>query len=308
MISVLPVSGIVFLDKPLGWSSRQAVNEVMRLFSQPGKKRIKAGHGGTLDPLATGMLPILLGEATRYAELGLSADKSYRVTFDLSYQSDTLDREGEVTARFDQTVSEAQLQDILPQFCGEIDQTPPIYSAIRIDGKRAHEMARKGEAVEMKSRRVTVHQLQLLAFEFPLVALEVHCSKGTYIRSLARDIGVTLHMGGCVTELRRLSTGGWPEALMVTIEQLHEQRQQCLLTLASWLRNLERTEISTSEAKRFLQGQRIQLKSTCEDEDERDVAVFEGETLLGTGSMKAGLNHMVLHPARLLPSVQEQYR
>ena len=281
----------------------------MRLFSVSGKKRIKAGHGGTLDPLATGMLPILLGEATRYAELGLTADKSYRVTFDLSYQSDTLDREGEVIARFDQaTVTRQQLEDTLPQFRGEIDQTPPLYSAIRIDGKRAHELARKGEVVEMKSRRVTIHQLQLIAFDFPLVTLEVTCSKGTYIRSLARDIGASLQLGGCVTELRRLTTGGWPEALMVSIEELREQKEQCLLPLAAWLRNLSRLEISAADAKRFLQGQRIQLKASSGDEQEIDVAVFEGETLLGTGCIKSGLNHMVLHPARLLPSVQEMYR
>ncbi|NWF39301.1 tRNA pseudouridine(55) synthase TruB [Mariprofundus sp. NF] len=308
MISALPVSGIIFLDKPLGWSSRQAVNEVMRLFSEPGKKRIKAGHGGTLDPLATGMLPILLGEATRYAELGLGADKSYRVTFDLSCQSDTLDREGEVTARFDQSITEEQLLEIMPLFSGPIDQTPPIYSAIRIDGKRAHELARKGDVVEMKSRCVTIHQLKLLSFEFPLVTLEVHCSKGTYIRSLARDIGARLDMGGCVTELRRLSTGGWPESMMVTEQELHEKKEQCLLPLAAWLRNLSPLQLSVDEARRFLQGQRIQLMSTSENEDERDVAVFEGDTLLGTGTLKAGMKHMVVHPARILPSAQDKYR
>ena len=280
----------------------------MRLFSEPGKKRIKAGHGGTLDPLATGMLPILLGEATRYAELGLNAEKSYRVTFDLSYQTDTLDREGEEIARFDKPVSREQLQEALSQFSGEIDQTPPIYSAIRIDGKRAHELARKGEDVAMKSRRVTIHSLSLICFEFPRVTLEVSCSKGTYIRSLARDIGASLHAGGCVTELRRLSTGGWPQEMMVTTEQLHSDKQAALLPLAAWLRNLSRLDISTDEAKRFLHGQRIQLRSTHEDELEQDVAVFADDILLGTGSLKAGQKHMVLHPARLLPSAQGLFR
>nr|WP_257790600.1 tRNA pseudouridine(55) synthase TruB [Mariprofundus aestuarium] len=307
-MSTPPVSGVIFLDKPLGWTSRKAVNEMVRLFSEPGKKRIKAGHGGTLDPLATGMLPILLGEATRYAELGLNAEKAYRVTFDLSYQTDTLDREGEVTVRFDGDVTTETLQALLPAFIGELDQVPPVYSAIRIDGKRAHDMARKGEIVEMKSRKITIQTLTLVSFEYPLVTLEVSCSKGTYIRSLARDIGKSLGLGGCVTELRRLSTGGWPQQMMVTIEQLHEQKEGCLLPLASWLRNLSRLEISIDEAKRFLNGQRLQLKSTSDDESERDVAVFEGQTLLGTGTVKAGLKHMVLHPVRILPSAQEIYR
>jgi len=281
---------------------------MVRIFSVPGKKRIKAGHGGTLDPLATGMLPILLGEATRYAELGLNAEKAYRVTFDLSYQTDTLDREGEVTARFDGEITTETLQDLLPAFIGELDQVPPIYSAIRIDGKRAHDMARKGEVVEMKSRKITIKSLILVSFEFPLVTLEVSCTKGTYIRSLARDIGESLGLGGCVTELRRLSTGGWPQQMMVTLEQLHEQKESSLLPLSLWLRNLSRLEITIDEAKRFLHGQRLQLKSTSDDENERDVAVFEGQTLLGTGAVKAGLQHMVLHPVRILPSAQEKYR
>ena len=281
---------------------------MVRIFSEPGKKRIKAGHGGTLDPLATGMLPILLGEATRYAELGLNAEKAYRVTFDLSYQTDTLDREGEVTARFDGEITTEILQDLLPAFIGELDQVPPVYSAIRIDGKRAHDMARKGEVVEMKSRKITIKSLILVSFEFPLVTLEVSCTKGTYIRSLARDIGESLGLGGCVTELRRLSTGGWPQQMMVTLEQLHEQKESSLLPLSLWLRNLSRLEITIDEAKRFLHGQRLQLKSTSDDENERDVAVFEGQTLLGTGAVKAGLQHMVLHPVRILPSAQEKYR
>jgi len=281
---------------------------MVRLFSVPGKKRIKAGHGGTLDPLATGMLPILLGEATRYAELGLNAEKAYRVTFDLSYQTDTLDREGEVTAHFDGEVTTETLQDLLPTFIGELDQVPPIYSAIRIDGKRAHDMARKGEVVEMKSRKVTIQTLILVSFKYPLVTLEVSCTKGTYIRSLARDIGESLGMGGCVTELRRLSTGGWPQQMMVTLEQLHEQKESSLLPLSLWLRNFSRLEITIDEAKRFLHGQRLQLKSSSDDENERDVAVFEGQTLLGTGAVKAGLQRMVLHPVRILPSAQEKYR
>jgi len=301
------ISGIVFLDKPHGWTSRRAVNEVARIFSIPGQKRIKAGHAGTLDPLATGMLPILLGDATRFAEMGLNAEKSYRVSFDLSYQTDTLDQEGEVCDRFDVSVTQQQVESVLAEFRGEIEQVPPVYSAIRINGKRAHELARKGKPVEMQARSVTVLALALISFAFPVVRLEVSCSKGTYIRSLARDIGASLGVGGCVTGLRRLSTGGWPEAMMVTPEQLAEQKEACLLPLAQWLRDFEHQALHGDEAKRFLHGQRIQLKHTEAGISETDVAVFSDDILLGTGVLKGGMRHMVLHPVRIMPSAQKLF-
>ncbi len=306
------VCGIVFLDKPHGWTSRRAVNEVVRMFSEPGQKRIKAGHAGTLDPLATGMLPILLGDATRFAEMGLNAEKSYRMSFDLSYQTDTLDQEGELSRRFDGVVSREQVEAVLAEFRGQIEQTPPAYSAIRIHGKRAHDLARKGKDVVMQSRPVTVHAIALVDFAFPVVSLEVSCSKGTYMRSLARDIGARLGMGGCVTHLRRLSTGGWPAAMMVTPEQLMAQKQACLLPLAQWLREFEPLHLSPEEGKRFLQGQRIQLKDTQTDvntatADARNIAVFAQDILLGTGTLKGGMRHMVLHPARIMPSAQQVF-
>ncbi len=302
--------GIIFLDKPHGWTSRRAVNEVVRVFSIPGQKRIKAGHAGTLDPLATGMLPILLGDATRFAEMGLNAEKSYRVSFDLSYQTDTLDQEGEISGRFDGVVSQGQVNAVLADFRGQIEQVPPAYSAIRINGKRAHDLARKGKEVVMQSRPVTVYAVELVDFSFPVASLEVSCSKGTYIRSLARDIGATLGMGGCVTSLRRLSTGGWPEAMMVTPEQLMAQKQACLLPLAQWLREFEPLYLSLDEGKRFLHGQRIQLKDTETDintapTDERNMAVFSDDILLGTGTLRGGMRHMVLHPARIMPAAQQ---
>lgn len=299
--------GILFLDKPEGWTSRKAVNVAAAAFSTPGKKRIKAGHAGTLDPLATGMLPILIGDATRFAEMGLNAEKCYRVTFDLSYQTDTLDREGEVCGRFEGATELSELETALDRFRGEIDQTPPAYSAIRINGKRAHELVRKGEQVEMQSRRVTILELQLIEFADPLVTLEVRCSKGTYIRSLARDIGEALGRGGCVTMLRRLSTGGWPAAMMVSVEQLDADANGCLLPLSQWLRDMQTVQLSTDDARRFLQGQRIQLRDTNSDDEPCEAAVFEGETLLGSGTLESGMRHMVLHPARILPSVQRRY-
>jgi len=301
------IAGIVFLDKPCGWTSRRAVNEVIRIFSQPGKKRIKAGHAGTLDPLATGMLPILLGDATRFAEMGLNAEKSYRVSFDLSYQTNTLDMEGELCARFGAEISRAQLEAALAEFSGEIEQVPPVFSAIRIDGKRAHDLARKGEHVAMQARRVTIYAISLITFEFPLVTLEVSCSKGTYIRSLARDIGESLGMGGCVTSLRRLSTGGWPEEMMVNPEQLAARKETCLIPLAQWLRDFDHLTLGGEEVSRFLQGQRIPLKDSKTDENEKNVAVFVEDMLMGTGVLRKGMSHMVLHPEKIMLSAQKRF-
>ncbi|MDQ6967666.1 MAG: tRNA pseudouridine(55) synthase TruB [Mariprofundaceae bacterium] len=299
----MTVSGVVFLDKPLGWTSRRAVNEVIRIFSEAGKKRVKAGHAGTLDPLATGMLPILLGDATRFSELGLNADKRYTVTFDLSYQTDTLDCEGEVIARFENMVDRQALMDVLSLFQGKQQQIPPIYSAIRVDGKRAHAMARKGESVVLKARDICIHKLELLSFDFPYVSLDVLCSKGTYIRSLARDIGEKLDMGGCVTALRRTSTGGWSESMLVTEDCLKEAKQQAVLPLRQWLRDFPSCELNKDDAWRFLNGQRIQL----EQKTEGTVAVICNELLLGTGELKPGMHRMVLHPLRILPSSQHLF-
>jgi len=297
------VSGVVFLDKPLGWTSRRAVNEVIRIFSVTGQKRIKAGHAGTLDPLATGMLPILLGDATRFSELGLNAEKRYAVTFDLSYQTDTLDCEGEVTGRFDQQVEQQQLLEVLEQFKGNLKQVPPIYSAIRVEGKRAHAMARKGETVELKARDVCIHKLALISFEFPYVSLDVSCSKGTYIRSLTRDISEKLGMGGCVTALRRISTGGWPESMLVSEERLRQDKEQAVLPLRQWLRDFPTCELNKDNAWRFLNGQRIQL----EEKQQGNVAVVSDALLLGTAELKPGMRRMVLHPLRILPSSQHLF-
>ena len=298
------LSGVIFLDKPIGWTSRRAVNEVIRFFSTTGKKRIKAGHAGTLDPLATGMLPILIGEATRFAGYGLNAEKTYQVTMDLGYQTDTLDNEGEVTARFPEVViPEQRIDDVLAAFRGRLKQVPPIFSAIRVDGRRAHEMARKGETVVMEERDIEIFDLTLMASDALKLTLLVRCSKGTYIRSLCRDIGAALGMGGCVIDLRRLSTGGWPESMMVTPEVMQEMREACVLPLSQWLRDLPAISLPEGKARRFIQGQRIQL----ETEGQGEVAVFWKDMVLGTGVLQPGMARMVLHPGRILPTAQQQF-
>ncbi|MDQ6974098.1 MAG: tRNA pseudouridine(55) synthase TruB [Mariprofundaceae bacterium] len=302
MPETMNVSGVVFLDKPLGWTSRKAVNEMRRLFSKTGEQRIKAGHAGTLDPLATGMLPILLGEATRFAELGLTAEKHYTVSFDLSYQTDTLDCEGKVLERFESSVNVDDMKALMPTFLGEQKQIPPMYSAIRVNGKRAHAIAREGGDMVLAARNIYIHAIELRHFDFPTVTLDVRCSKGTYIRSLARDMGQALGLGGCVTMLRRLSTGAWPEAMMVSIEQLHMDASACLLPLRQWLRDYAELSLSDNDAKRFLHGQRIQMDIPMEG----NVLVIYGEFLLGTGCLKEGQHRQVLHPVRILPSAQHR--
>jgi len=275
---------------------------MVRLFRQEGEKRIKAGHAGTLDPLATGMLIVLLGEATRFANVGLDADKTYEVTLDLSIQTDTLDAEGEVTGHFDMPFNQAELEAVLLSFTGNINQIPPAYSAIHVDGKRAYELARQGDDVALAARSVTIHELTLLDCSFPKVTLRVRCSKGTYIRSLARDIGVRLGMGGCVTSLRRISTGGWPEAMMLSFDAVLEKQEACVLPLSQWLRHLPKMALEKMEARRFAQGQRIQM----DDETQGEVAVFFEDMLIGTAMMKPGMYRTVLHPQRMLPSAQQR--
>ena len=301
--------GVIFFDKPKGWTSRKAVNHIIHLFAKPEQKnrkqRPKAGHTGTLDPLATGMLPILLGDATRFSDMGLSAEKSYEVTFDLAFQTDTLDLEGEITSRYeDICVSEEKLLKTLQDFKGKLQQIPPIYSAIRVDGKRAHAKARCGEDVQLSPREVDIFDIQLLVFEGTKVTLAVDCSKGTYIRSLARDIGSALGYGGCVTALRRTSSGGWAAQMMVTLAELEEKKEACILPLQLWLRDLSSIELKEVEAKRFVQGQRLPLAN--EMEDQTLCCITHGDLVLGTAIYHQ--NHGVLQPKNVLPSAQEKLR
>jgi len=248
------------------------------------------------------MLPILLGEATRFSAVGLGADKTYEVTMDLGYQTDTLDAEGEITARFDMRIKQKDVEDILPRFSGNMEQIPPAYSAIHVDGQRAYEIARKGGEVVLAARPVAIRELKLIDFSFPVMTLRVCCSKGTYIRSLARDIGACLGMGGCVTVLRRISTGGWPEAMMLSFDAVAKRHEACILPLKHWLRHLPIILLQKAEARRFAEGQRIQMDSEIQGE----VTVFFEDILLGTGEMKPGMYRMVLHPARTLPSAQRR--
>jgi tRNA pseudouridine55 synthase len=220
--------GWIILDKPHGLGSTQAVSAVKRALRQSGAGKWKVGHGGTLDPLATGVLPIAIGEATKLAGRMLDSDKIYDFTVAFGAQTDTLDLEGKVIAQSDHRPTLIEVEAMLPRFIGPIEQAPPAYSAILIDGQRAYDLARKGEEVEMKTRSVTIHSL--LVSERPneqadalaAITLRAHVSKGTYIRSLARDIAIALGTVAHVTMLRRVKAGPFTLESAISLDKLDE--------------------------------------------------------------------------------------
>ena len=217
--------GWLILDKPRGLGSTQAVAAVKRVLRRAGYGKVKVGHGGTLDPLAEGVLPIALGEATKLAGRMLDSDKAYAFTIALGTETDTLDAEGEVIAASDRRASPAAVTAICAQFTGEIEQIPPAYSAIKVDGRRAYDRARSGDAVELASRKVTIHSLQIVggvADGADAVTLLATVSKGTYIRSLARDIAQALGTVGHVSYLRRVKAGPFTESRAISLDNLEE--------------------------------------------------------------------------------------
>lgn len=211
----LTQDGIVLIDKPVGWTSFDVVAKIRGVRKAqlkasgivPTKRQLRVGHAGTLDPFATGLLIILLGDATKRSDEFLKRDKVYEATIQLGAVSTTGDPEGEITNQSDEQPSEAAVQAALRQFVGTITQTPPIYSAIKIGGQRAYKLARKGTAVEIPSRQVTIHSIELLEYSYPELTIRTHVSSGTYIRSLAVDIGEQLGTGAYCSQLRRISIG-----------------------------------------------------------------------------------------------------
>ena len=200
------IHGIVVLDKPLGGSSNHALQVVKRLFDAN-----KAGHTGSLDPLATGVLPLCLGEATKVSQFLLDSDKAYRARIKLGERTDTADSEGEVIAKVENfTLDEAAVRAALRRFEGEIEQVPPMYSALKQDGQPLYKLARQGKTVERKARTITVYAIELTDFDADAkeIEIEVDCSKGTYIRTIADDLGQILGCGGHIIALRRLRAGG----------------------------------------------------------------------------------------------------
>ena len=256
------VHGVLLLDKPLTWSSNQALQKVKWLL-----RAEKAGHTGTLDPLASGVLPLCFGAATKFSQLQLDAPKTYVATLLLGTRTSTADAEGEVIARVPVTpdmLRPERLAAARAQFTGPISQVPPMHSALKKDGKALYEYARAGVEVERAPRDVVIHALdmQLSANEAgePVLQLQVRCSKGTYIRTLGEDIGLALGCGGHLTMLRRVETGGLTEAQCVTIEQLEamseDQRLAALQPTDCLLAGHTRIELAEYDAGRFLSGMR----------------------------------------------------
>ena len=255
------ISGVLLLDKPIGMTSNKALQEVKFLY-----KAAKAGHTGSLDPLATGLLPICFGEATKLSAFLLDADKHYRVRVKLGETTTTADAEGEVVESADPGgVTEADLSAVLGEFLGEQDQLPPMYSAIKHQGERLYKLARQGVEVEREPRTIHIHALELLSFGLPEFEMDVHCSKGTYVRTLAEDIGKRLGCGAHVVGLRRTGVGPYDDQSMLTLEQVQaafadkrfEEMDNWLLPLESALADWPEVKLTPDAAFYMKQGQPI---------------------------------------------------
>ena len=255
-----PVNGILLLDKPIGLTSNDALQEVKHLY-----KARKAGHTGSLDPLASGLLPICLGEATKASGFLLDADKHYRMTCRLRVRTTTGDAEGEVLeTRPVGALDTAALEAVLDRFRGPIQQVPPMYSAVKHQGERLYKLARQGVEVAREARTVVIRELTLLAMNLPELELDVHCTKGTYVRTLAEDIGDLLGCGAHVTALRRLGVGPYDEAGMITLADLKklllqgfEALDAILLPVETALAQWPGVRLSSDAAFYLRQGQPV---------------------------------------------------
>ena len=208
-------NGIIIVDKPSGWTSQDVAAKLRGVFHER-----RVGHGGTLDPMATGVLPVFVGRATRAAEFMESAEKEYVAGLRLGLVTNTQDTSGETLAEHPVSVTKEALERVLRQFTGPMEQLPPMYSAIKIGGKKLYELARKGQEVERQPRPVTIHELELLDGAGSDWTLRVRCSKGTYVRTLCHDIGAALGCGGCLSALRRTAAGGFTLRQAVTMQQI----------------------------------------------------------------------------------------
>jgi len=310
------VDGLLLLDKPVGLTSNDALLRVRRLFNAR-----KAGHGGTLDPLASGLLPVALGEATKFAVDALDADKVYRAELTFGITTATGDAEGETLESRPVRIDRERLREALAGFVGVIEQTPPMHSALKHLGRPLYEYARAGQAVERAARQVTIHALELLSLE-PVAglapgapgswraALRVCCSKGTYVRVLAEDIGARLGCGAHLSALRRERVGPLEIGAALTLERLEAmtpaERLGAMAPVDVLLRRLAPVVLDGGQARRFVQGQRLRIAAAAEpepsasavppqDEDAR-VRVYHAGVLLGTGRLHDG----VLAPERVI--------
>ena len=292
----LVVNGWVCLDKPFELGSTDAVSKVRRLFDAQ-----KAGHAGTLDPLASGILPIALGEATKTVPFMMEAEKTYRFTINWGVSTDSIDREGEIIGRSDVRPPVEAVRAALPAFVGEIDQTPPRFSAIKVDGQRAYDLAREGADFELESRRVVIHSAEVTdAPDADHVELTIRTGKGVYVRSLARDLAGMLGAEGHVSALRRERVGPFSVENCVTLDFLtdlvhRDAALEGLLPVATALDDIPELAITDQDAFSLRQGRPIvllprqveTLKSRLRD-GSRTVSAFQGQTLVALGQLRAG--------------------
>jgi tRNA pseudouridine55 synthase len=291
------VHGVLLLDKPIGLSSNQALQKVKWLF-----RAEKAGHTGTLDPLATGVLPLCFGAATKFSQMHLEADKAYETVLRLGVKTTTADAEGDVVSERPVDVSAELLDEVVRQYTGPIRQIPPMHSALKKDGKALYEYARAGIEVEREPRDVTIHALKVLEAPVdaaqPAIKLVVECSKGTYIRTLGEDMGEALGCGAHLSALRRIRTGGFEVAQCVTLQALEamseDQRLACLLPVDALLAGHTVVTLDSENAGRFLSG--VRRRGPWPDAPQVAVYAQSPKALLGTARVTAG----ELIPVRLL--------
>lgn len=288
------IDGILLYDKEVGLSSNRALQQVKRLLNAR-----KAGHTGSLDPLASGLLPICFGEATKLSQYLLDSDKRYLTTFKLGETTTTGDCEGEVVEQRSVKVTLPQLEIALGKFSGVIEQVPPMYSALKKDGQPLYKLARQGIEVDRKPRSVEIFDLKIISFDGQSVELDVHCSKGFYIRSLAVDLGDELGCGAHVTKLRRTAVGKFNIEGSISIEALtamsHQQQKEQLLPLDAGIGSMQPVRLSEDASYYFCQGQEVR---TADDADEGLVRVYiEGGGFIGIGEAVSGRR---IKPKRLL--------
>ena len=245
------MNGIVIVDKPSGWTSQDVVSKLRGVF-----KTRRIGHGGTLDPMATGVLPVFVGRATRGVEFFEHAEKTYEAVLQLGITTDTEDTTGTVLEEKPVSVTEQELLDILPKFRGEIQQIPPMYSALKVNGQKLYDLARQGKEVERKSRTITIFRLDCLEFSGSTARLLVHCSKGTYIRTLCKDIGAALGCGGCMAALRRVQAGEYTIGQAVSLQELIDTQtpEKYLAEVDSLFVRHEKTVLTSNQEKRCRNG------------------------------------------------------
>ena len=278
------ISGIIVLDKAVGLSSNMALQEVKWLFEAN-----KAGHTGSLDPLATGVLPLCLGEATKVSQFLLNSDKRYRARIKLGIRTDSADSEGQVIAECDEVnVSREQVEQALQSFKGETQQIPPMHSALKVDGVPLYKLAREGKTIPREARSICVYELELTDFQGDEIELEITCSKGTYIRTIADDLGQDLGCGAHIIALRRLQAGAFTEADCVSTDALREVKEkhgmdrldQNLIPMDRAIEDLPEVNLPSIAASQFKNGQSVLVRHLPE---EGLVRLYEEEQFIGIG-------------------------